>query len=98
MEFNAKEQLPGLLEWMREHCHEYGFVIRYPKNKVEITGINYEPWHLRYVGIPVAKYMAENDLCLEEFCEQLQAAIAQYLADGGDRSKVEPFMQVSAVY
>jgi D-alanyl-D-alanine carboxypeptidase len=62
-------------QWMAEHCQEYGFIIRYPADKNEITEINTEPWHLRYVGIPVATYIMENGLCLEEFTWQLQEAI-----------------------
>ena len=78
-------------QWMALHCAEYGFIIRYPEDKVDITEINYEPWHLRYVGIPVATYIMENGLCLEEFHEQLKEAIDQFLADGGNASLVEPF-------
>ena len=81
--------------WMAEHCYEFGFIIRYPEDKQEITEINTEPWHLRYVGIPAATYIWENNLCLEEFTEQLQQAIAEYLASGGDRAKVEAFIQTS---
>ncbi len=80
--------------WMAEHCQEYGFIIRYPADKEAITEINYEPWHLRYVGIPVAAYIMENGLCLEEFNDQLQAAIQEYLSGGGDRSRVEKFIQL----
>lgn len=54
-------------KWLIEHAHEYGFVIRYPEDKTDITGINYEPWHLRYVGKLHAEYMHEYDLCLEEY-------------------------------
>ena len=79
--------------WMAEHCHEFGFIIRYPEDKQEVTEINYEPWHLRYVGVPAATYIMENGLCLEEFNDQLQQAIRDYLAAGGDRSRVEPFIQ-----
>lgn len=53
--------------WVAEHAWEYGYVIRYPKNKSEITGIISEPWHLRYVGIPAAKLIHDQNLCLEEF-------------------------------
>lgn len=81
-------------QWMAEHCHEFGFIIRYPQDKQDITEINTEPWHLRYVGIPVASYMAENNLCLEEFTEELQAAIADFISRGGDRTLVQPFIQV----
>jgi predicted TIM-barrel fold metal-dependent hydrolase len=48
--------------WMAEHCQEYGFIIRYPADKEDVTEINYEPWHLRYVGIPAATYIMENGL------------------------------------
>ena len=78
---------------MAEHCQEFGFIIRYPADKKEITEINTEPWHLRYVGIPVATYIMENGLCLEEFVEQLQQAIEEYLAAGGDPAAVEAFIQ-----
>jgi D-alanyl-D-alanine carboxypeptidase len=57
----------GLMLWLEEHCAEYGFVIRYPDGKTDVTGIEYEPWHLRYVGLEAAQYMTEHDLCLEEF-------------------------------
>ena len=80
-------------QWMAEHCQEYGFIIRYPADKKEITEINSEPWHLRYVGIPVATYIMENGLCLEEFNEQLQEAIRDFLARGGDPALVEPYIQ-----
>ncbi len=83
-------------QWMAAHCHEYGFIIRYPADKNEITGIHTEPWHLRYVGIPVATYIMQNGLCLEEFHEQLQAAIDRFIAAGGDPAVVEPYIQRSA--
>ncbi len=83
-------------QWMAAHCAEYGFIIRYPEDKEDITEINYEPWHLRYVGVPAATYIMENGLCLEEFHDQLQVAIDEFLAAGGNRSLVEKFIQVSA--
>lgn len=57
----------ALYQWMSKHCQEYGFIVRYPKDKEEITGIIYEPWHFRYVGVEAATYMVEHNLCLEEF-------------------------------
>ncbi len=65
-------------QWMAANCARFGFIIRYPKDKEEITGIKYEPWHLRYVGVEVATYMTENNLCLEEFTAQYRAALADY--------------------
>lgn len=79
--------------WMAEHCAEFGFIIRYPEGKEDITEIHYEPWHLRYVGIPAATYIMENGLCLEEFILELQEAIEDYTARGGDPRQVEPLRQ-----
>ena len=56
-----------LAKWMKEHCAEYGFILRYPKDKTQETGIMFEPWHYRYVGTEAAAYIMENGLCLEEF-------------------------------
>lgn len=56
-------------KWLQEHAHEYGFIIRYPKGKEEITLYQYEPWHIRYVGEKAAKEMMENNLTLEEYYE-----------------------------
>ena len=54
-------------KWLMEHCSEYGFVLRFPQDKSNITGIIYEPWHYRYVGVDAAKEMTENGLTLEEY-------------------------------
>ncbi|MBR6891354.1 MAG: M15 family metallopeptidase, partial [Clostridia bacterium] len=53
--------------WLMEHAHEYGFIQRYPANKADITGISYEPWHYRYVGVEAATRMYRTGLTLEEF-------------------------------
>ena len=90
---NSKMAKEPECQWMAEHCQEYGFIIRYPEDKEDVTEINYEPWHVRYVGIPAATYIMENGLCLEEFNAQLQQAIEEYIAAGGDRKKVEAFIQ-----
>ncbi|WP_322526615.1 M15 family metallopeptidase [Marinococcus luteus] len=54
-------------EWLEENAHEYGFVIRYPEDKTDITGYQYEPWHVRYVGEDLAGTLHENDWVLEEY-------------------------------
>jgi D-alanyl-D-alanine carboxypeptidase len=54
-------------DWLSEHCAEYGFILRYPPGKESITGISYEPWHYRYVGVPAATEIMENGLTLEEY-------------------------------
>ena len=55
------------IDWLLEHCAEYGFVQRFPSGKEDITGVMNETWHFRYVGVEAAVYMTENHLCLEEF-------------------------------
>lgn len=55
------------VQWLAEHCAEYGFILRFPTDKREITHVMGESWHFRYVGVEAAKYMTENNLCLEEF-------------------------------
>lgn len=54
-------------KWLAAHCHEYGFIIRYPKGKTDITGYIYEPWHVRYLGTSTAKLVHDSGLTLEEF-------------------------------
>ena len=54
-------------QWVSEHCWEYGFILRYPADKVDITGYMYEPWHIRYLGRAVAEAVYESGLCLEEY-------------------------------
>lgn len=54
-------------KWLMEHCWEYGFILRYPPEKSDITGIIYEPWHYRYVGKDAAKEITEQGLTLEEY-------------------------------
>ncbi|KGX92576.1 peptidase M15 [Pontibacillus halophilus JSM 076056 = DSM 19796] len=56
---------PG--SWLAEHAHEYGYIIRYPEGKSEITGYQYEPWHIRYVGKEVATEIYENNVTIEEY-------------------------------
>jgi D-alanyl-D-alanine carboxypeptidase len=54
-------------QWLMEHCWEYGFILRYPYDKQEITGITYEPWHYRYVGFEAAEEIMSKEICLEEY-------------------------------
>lgn len=57
-------------QWLMEYCWEYGFILRYPTDKREITGITYEPWHYRYVGKEVAEVIHREGICLEEYYEK----------------------------
>lgn len=56
-------------QWLMKHCSEYGFILRYPTGKAEVTGVIYEPWHYRYVGKEVAKELTEKGICLEEYLD-----------------------------
>ncbi|MBU5355932.1 M15 family metallopeptidase [Paenibacillus barcinonensis] len=58
--------------WLEKNAWKYGFILRYPKDKVKVTGIQYEPWHFRYVGMPHSAVMAKNDMVLEEYLEMLK--------------------------
>lgn len=53
--------------WLEENSYKYGFIIRYPKYKEHITGYNYEPWHIRYVGYEIAEYIMKNNITYEEY-------------------------------
>ncbi|MGG0412060.1 VanY-A/VanY-F/VanY-M family D-Ala-D-Ala carboxypeptidase [Peribacillus simplex] len=59
-------------EWIEENSWKYGFILRYPANKTDITGIQYEPWHIRYVGLPHSAIMQEMNLALEEYLDYLK--------------------------
>jgi len=65
--------------WVAEHCHEFGFIIRYPKGKTDITGYIYEPWHLRYVGKDAALEITELGVTFEEYILTLRGERAQFL-------------------
>lgn len=57
--------------WLGEHCWEYGFILRYPDDREEITGIKYEPWHFRYVGTELSLELKELGMCMEEYMDML---------------------------
>lgn len=57
-------------KWLTAHCADFGFILRYPKNKQDITGIIYEPWHFRFVGRYHAQKITRSGLCLEEYCAE----------------------------
>ena len=62
-----------IYDWLAKHSWEYGFILRYPDDKIEITGIIYEAWHFRYVGKELAKDIYDSGLCLEEYLQKLEA-------------------------
>ena len=69
---DEKQEQTDVQKWLIENSYKYGFILRYPTNKKDITMINYEPWHYRYVGIDNATYMKEQDMCLEEYIDYLK--------------------------
>jgi zinc D-Ala-D-Ala carboxypeptidase len=59
-------------KWLKENAHKFGYILRYPKGKEDITGYQYEPWHFRYVGKEAAKVIFENDWTLEEYFQNVK--------------------------
>lgn len=57
--------------WLAENCGQYGFIIRYPEGRENVTGFRYEPWHIRFVGSPHSQYIMAADITLEEYLERL---------------------------
>lgn len=64
---NEKQEQTKGFQWLKEHCYDYGFILRYPNGKTEITGIIYEPWHFRYVGKKAAREIRVSGQTLEEY-------------------------------
>lgn len=66
-------------QWLSENAHDYGFILRYPQGKEQVTGYSFEPWHYRYVGIDAAQYIARYEITLEEFLALVnyQTALAE---------------------
>ena len=69
---DEEQEHTGVQKWLIDNSYKYGFTLRYPTSKKEITMINYEPWHYRYVGIENATIMKEKNMCLEEYIEYLK--------------------------
>lgn len=66
---NESQENTAAQKWLKAHCWEYGFILRYPSGKTEYTGIIYEPWHYRYVGREIAEYLTMTGKCLEELLD-----------------------------
>ena len=58
--------------WLKEHCYEYGFILRYPEGSESVTGIMYEPWHFRYVGVEAAEIIHRHNITFEEFYSMIE--------------------------
>lgn len=75
MKFRLEERFEKCDEgkWLMENAHKYGFTLRYPKDKEDETGYNYEPWHYRYIGVEISTYLKENDMTLEKLYEKIES-------------------------
>lgn len=76
--------------WAAEHCAEYGFIIRYPKGKTNITGYIYEPWHLRYVGKEAAAEITELGVTFEEYIQALRSERIEIMREETRYEQVDP--------
>lgn len=75
LDYQYLDEKQGLTKesiWLRENCSRYGFILRYPEGKEEVTGIDYESWHFRYVGVEAAQEIMEQGITLEEYLESEQ--------------------------
>lgn len=70
-QLNRDQGKTDVTKWLNEHCWEYGFIVRYPDDATDITGIIHKSWHYRYVGLELAQELKENGLSLEEYLDQL---------------------------
>ena len=80
----------GVYSWLVDNCMNYGFILRYPQDKTNITGIGYEGWHFRYVGLPHSIAIKENNICLEEYILGLQKYTFEdgpLFVDKGDKGR-----------
>lgn len=71
-ELDKKQARTDEAKWLAKHCHEYGFILRYPPDKTEETGIIYEPWHYRYVGVEIATEIMEAEITLETYLQDYE--------------------------
>lgn len=78
---DESQELNETQQWLMEHCWEYGFILRYPRDKQEITGITYEPWHYRYVGYEAAREIMSRGICLEEYLGVVDAGSKEKITD-----------------
>ena len=68
---DREQEDTAVQQWLMAHCAEYGYILRYPTDKAARTGVNYEPWHYRYVGTEAAAEIMEQGICLEEYLAEI---------------------------
>lgn len=83
----------GHYTWIPENCKKYGFIRRYPEGKTDVTGIAFEPWHFRYVGVPHSYYIMNNGIVLEEYIDLLKhyTFSGEHLAINADGKNYEVY-------
>ncbi|OXB96802.1 MULTISPECIES: VanY-A/VanY-F/VanY-M family D-Ala-D-Ala carboxypeptidase [Bacillus] len=82
-------------KWIEKNAWKYGFILRYPSDKTDVTGIQYEPWHIRYVGLPHSAIMQEMNLALEEYLDYLKEEGSISASIDGEKYTISyyPFFQ-----
>lgn len=82
-------------KWIEKNAWKYGFILRYPSDKTDVTGIQYEPWHIRYVGLPHSTIMQKMNLALEEYLDYLkkEESISVSIEGGNIRCHIIPFFK-----
>ncbi len=80
-------------KWIEKNAWKYGFILRYPSDKTDVTGIQYEPWHIRYAGLPHSTIMQKMNLALEEYLDYLkeEESISASIEGGNIRCHIIPF-------
>ena len=68
---DQRQEETAVQKWLMAHCAQYGYILRYPTGKSALTGVNYEPWHYRYVGTEAAAEIMERGICLEEYLAEV---------------------------
>ena len=75
-------------KWIEQNAWKYGFILRYPKDKTDVTGIQYEPWHIRYVGFPHSAIMKEKNFVLEEYLDYLKKETHISMSMNGEKYNI----------
>ena len=69
---DEKQENTKGFQWLKEHCYDYGFILRYPEGKEDITKVSYESWHFRYVGVEAAEEIMSLGITLEEYLDSAE--------------------------
>lgn len=95
---NSKFAQTAAFQWLIQHGKDYGFILRYPDGRTADTGINYEPWHYRYVGVEHATFIMDNNLILEEYVAYYQETYPELYSDTPPQTQFFPEEDTSPKY